>query len=132
MREAILLFGGGAVLAPMRRALLPLKVMVRPIEVCDYRHSVGYLAGEADCPRSEEAYAGPEFPQPMLVLAGFGQKRLDLTLAALRKAGLRLPYKAVLTPTNRQWTPLDLYGELVKEHEAMAKLRPIHPPREQE
>ena len=45
--------------------------------------------------------------------------------AAMARAGLRFPYKAVLTASNRLWRAPDLYREVVREHEAMTARRPI-------
>ena len=41
-------------------------------------------------------------------------------LPALRGAGVTC-LKAVLTPHNRGWSPVMLYAELQKEHQAMRK-----------
>ena len=126
MREAILVFGGdGEAAVRLRRALLPLKVMVRPIPLADYGHSLGRLAGDGSCPAAEGPFEGEELPQTLLVLAGFTDRRLDQALAAMARAGLRFPYKAVLTASNRLWRAPDLYREVVREHEAMTARRPI-------
>ena len=70
MREAILVFGGdGEAAVRLRRALLPLKVMVRPIPLADYGHSLGRLAGDGSCPAAEGPFEGEELPQTLLVLA---------------------------------------------------------------
>ena len=88
MREAILVFGGDETLiGQLRRALLPLKVMVRLIPKEEYGHTLGYLAGDKSCPASETPYAGEELSQPLLVLAGLTDSRTDRVLAALRRAG---------------------------------------------
>ena len=120
MREEILLFGGEDLLPLVRRALLPLKVRVRRIPVSDYGRPIGELAGGPG-EGAAVPYAGPDFSEPMAVLAGFFGARLDHTLSALRKAGVRIDRKAVLTAANRQWTALELYEELGREHEAMQR-----------
>ena len=66
----------------------------------------------------------------MAVLAGFFGGRLDQTLAALRRGGVRIDRKAVLTAANRQWTALELYEELGKEHAAMQSHLRAHRPQE--
>lgn len=53
----------------------------------------------------------------MLVFCGLDQE-LDDLLAALRSAGI-VCLKAVLTPSNRTWTPSRLYRELERERQAM-------------
>ena len=131
MREAILLFGGEALLPQLRRALAPLKVYIRPIGPEDYGRPIGELAGGEAAGEGAAPCAGPEFPEPMAVFAGFFGNRMDIALAALRKAKIRIDRKAVLTATNRQWTALTLYEELGKEHVAMLRHRRAHRPKEE-
>ena len=129
MREALLLFSGEALLPQLRRALLPLKVYIRPVKVEDYTRTLGELAGGET---GEAApYTGPAFSEPMAVFAGFFGNRMDITLAAMRKAGIRIARKAVLTATNRQWTALALYEELGREHEAVQQHLRAHRPKEE-
>ena len=46
--------------------------------------------------------------------------RMDGLLPALRQAGVGADcLKAVLTSRNRSWNALQLYGELLREHQAM-------------
>ena len=129
MREAILLFGGESILPQLRRALLPLKVLIRPIPEEEYTRTLDVLTGGEK--GETEPYAGPAFPEPMAVFAGFYGNRMDIALAALRKAGIRIHRKAVLTATNRQWTALALYDELGREHEAMQQHLRAHRPKEE-
>ena len=129
MREAILLFGGESILPQLRRALLPLKVLIRPIPEEEYTCTLDALTGGEK--GETEPYAGPAFPEPMAVFAGFYGNRMDITLTALRKAGIRIHRKAVLTATNRQWTALALYDELGREHEAMQQHLRAHRPKEE-
>lgn len=65
--------------------------------------------------------AGGDFTEPMLVMCGMLSDQLDAFLAALRQAGLRVPLKAVLTPTNAAWPSTALHDELSREHEQMTK-----------
>jgi len=65
--------------------------------------------------------APPEDPpqEAFLLLCDLGDRQLDRLLAAMRRAGVSVPYKAVLTPHNRDWTLAALIEEVVREHEAM-------------
>ena len=55
----------------------------------------------------------------MLVLCGL-EKQLDELLPVLRRAGAGPEcLKAVLTPHNRSWNAVMLYGELLREHKEM-------------
>lgn len=130
MREAILLFGGSAILPELRRALLPLKVYIRPVGVEDYGRPIGALAG-GETEGQAEPYAGADFPEPMAVFSGFYGNRMDIALAAMRKAGIRISHKAMLTPTNRKWTALELYEELGREHAAMQQHLRAHRAKEE-
>lgn len=63
----------------------------------------------------------PELDSEMIVFAFFEDNRLNQALAALRKSGAGpLPYKAILTPTNQNWTPRECFDEIRREHEAMS------------
>ena len=62
----------------------------------------------------------PTFTDEMMVFAGLAPGQLNNFLHAWRKAKLApVPLKAILTPTNSSWTPVQLKQELRLEHEAM-------------
>lgn len=78
---------------------------------------VGAFAGAAAFAEQAEPWE-PE--GPMLVFAGITDRQLERFLSDLRTA--RVGYtalKAVLTPTNAQWTGRQLYEELTKERESL-------------
>lgn len=121
MKEKVLLFHfeDEEVLARIQMALLINRIGARKIEKKDYSQSVGYLAGVAGMKETDDIYDGPEFEESMMVMC-MSSGRIDTLLAAFRKAGVpRIAYKAMLTQTNSTWTPVQLYGELASEHEAM-------------
>jgi hypothetical protein len=60
-----------------------------------------------------------DLAEELFVMAGLSGGRVDAVLAALRKAGIRIPYKAVMTATNQDWDVRKLYREIRSEHEAM-------------
>ena len=101
----------------------PRKMAVKAVPLADYAQTVGALAGAADCPRTEEVYAGLPLGEPMLVFCGFYGDRMNQALNAMRRTGLRIPYKAMLTAANRGWRPAELFAELQKEHAAMTAKR---------
>lgn len=82
--------------------------------------SAGPESGPAD-PDGQKDIAGPAegLTGELLVMAGLSGSRLDAVLAALRKAKLRIPYKAMLTDANREWDVRKLHREIRSEHEAM-------------
>lgn len=123
MRACILLFNfqDRDRLMKLRRTLMPLKLNVKMIGKADYLKPVGALAGIKDMQYKEEAYTGPELSGEMLVMAGLTEAGIDAVLQAIRKSGAGpVPYKAVLTETNRYWNVIELFDELKKEHAAMS------------
>lgn len=115
MKETVLYFGKEEALAPIRRAMAVRKIALHAVPPQDYVCSLAALAaGKSDA----EGYDGAAFDEPMLVFCGFSAARLDLALNGLRREGLVVPLKAVLTASNRDWTALVLHDELVREHAA--------------
>ncbi len=54
-----------------------------------------------------------------MLLCALGDRQLDRLLAAMRRAGVSVPYKAVLTERNRAWTLEQLIDEVAREHDAL-------------
>ena len=77
----------------------------------------------------KKAYVGPkgdvpvEFPpEPMLVFAGFTDRRLTAILSELREKGLSdISLKAVLTEYNAIWNSATLYSQLAEERAQFLK-----------
>lgn len=142
MRETILLFHftDKDRRNKLMRALLPLRMKVREIQPKEYGRQMGYLAGlkefalQQDKDFAEELQTGgqphiedisrqnpsQEFPGEMMVMAGLEGGRIDQVLRAVRKSGISIPYKAVLTPANQTWNAWELFAEIKKEHETMS------------
>ena len=122
MKETILLFNlpEKDKLLKLEMALFPLRVRLKRISHENYNQPLGVLAGTKDMPPADGTYDGPELPDSMLVFCFLDDNRLNQALAALRKCGAGpFPYKAILTPTNSEWTAPDCFAEIKKEHEAM-------------
>lgn len=133
MREMILLFQfeDRARKNKLLGALLPLRLKIKEIPQEDYGKPIGYLAGVKEFVEDERDFSGgtqlsqeevlqEKLSGEMLVMAGLNGDRVDQVLRALHKAGLSIPYKAVLTPSNQSWDAWELFAEVKKEHEAMA------------
>lgn len=106
-------------LAKLRFTCMRLGIQVRPVEQADYGQTIGALCGMAertDAPAPEETLA-----EDMLVMANFTQQLANRLLAALKQGRLPIRLKAVVTPTNATWNPVQLYTELTAEREAIAK-----------
>ena len=52
-----------------------------------------------------ESAITPSFSDPMMIFAGLSEMTLNRVLAGLRAQQIRIPYKAILTPTNQDWIP---------------------------
>jgi len=62
-----------------------------------------------------------ESPPSLLILCGLRDKRLDKVLFELRRADIPIDYKAILTPSNQEWTVSELMKELQRERQAMGR-----------
>ena len=108
-------------LAKLRAAALWLGL--RPVVVApeDYGHPLGYLLGAAGYAPAETA---EDFADEMLVMETLSSPLLD----ALRREGVVIALKAVVTEQNLGWSSAALCHELRREHEAMrAAARKKHP-----
>ena len=122
MKETILLFNPPEKdrLLKLEMALFPLHVRLKKVAPSEYNQPLGALAGIKDMTPAEGTYDGPELPDTMLVFCFLDDSRLNQALAALRKCGAGpFPYKAILTPTNSEWTAPDCFAEIKREHETM-------------
>ncbi|MEY8393043.1 DUF3783 domain-containing protein [Lachnospiraceae bacterium 45-W7] len=121
MRETILLFHftDKDKRNRLTRALLPLRMKIKEFTIEDYGKPVGYLAGMKELEPEGTLVEGEELPGELLVMAGLGNERIDQVLRAIRKSGLSVPYKAILTASNQNWNVWELYEEIKTEHERM-------------
>jgi len=101
----------------MKMVFLKMGIKIRKIEKEDYLQPIGALAKIKDIERREEIYEGDTFEKELMIMNGFTRQRLDELLLQLRKNDVpRIPLKAVVTDTNKYWTSLDLYKEIVQEN----------------
>ncbi|HHX11519.1 MAG TPA: DUF3783 domain-containing protein [Clostridiales bacterium] len=104
------------------KALLPLGIRIMKVNKEDYNQPLGYLAGVKEIASVEGKYEDEELQAEMMVLVGITGKMMDQVLLGLRKSGVgRINYKAALTLTNQYWNTIQLYEELVKEHDEVTK-----------
>ena len=95
-------------------------VRLRAVEEQDLGRTVAALCGLPGAGKGAEPVAAAD-PTPALVLWGLDRNALDAFLDGLKAAGVRIPLKAVVTPTNRDWTFAALLEELHAEHRAVQK-----------
>ncbi len=106
-------------LAKLRFTCMRMGIQVKPVEAADYGQSIGALCGMAD--RTDAPAPQETFAEDMLVMSGFTQQLASRFLAALKQGRLFIRLKAVVTPTNAQWNPVQLHTELTAEREAIAR-----------
>lgn len=84
--------------------------------------TVGQLLTDApgECPPEEL------FTEELLVMDGLPAGGLDLLLETLRRQRCAIAWKAVVTPTNRDWPLEKLFHELGREREALEKGTAAH------
>lgn len=109
----------------LKSILLRLGIRIKVVDPSHYNQPISSLLS-GSTPQSSAASDlindTTLFDDEMMVMAGLTNARLDVFLAALRKEGIRIPLKAILTPHNSNWTSIQLHDELVLEHEKMQEL----------
>lgn len=60
-------------------------------------------------------YEGAELREPMIIMHGLSQKKVNLVLRNLRLNKVNISLKASTTPTNLKWTSLQMYLMLQRE-----------------
>lgn len=125
MRESVLLinFQSEETEKAMKRICISQKIRVRTVGVEDYQQTIGYLAGLKEQEERAASECCEELEQELLVFAALPDQKLNEILQQMRKAKIQIPYKAILTPTNQNWTVTELYKEIASEHEAMRAQR---------
>ena len=118
--------------ARLSAALQRLGIEERQVSPDELGQTVGALAGlpgfdgkavgkaeSAGTPGPREA---GELPGGgMLGLWGLSRQRIDLLLRTLTQEGIRIPLKAVVTPTSQHWPFRQWMEELLREHAALHK-----------
>jgi len=122
MRPKVLLYrlGGETEKGSALRAILDeMKILTLSVDEAQAGETVGKLVSAnaaTDAPPPETA---PE--AEFMLLCGLGDRQLDRLLANMRRAGVSVPYKAVLTEHNKNWKLCQLIEEVAKEHELMKR-----------
>lgn len=119
-RETVLFYEpeGGAQGALLKPVLVRMGVRIKNVPLDAVGQTIGCLLGR----KGFDARENPEEPaleEPVLVLDGFTDKRLEILLREMKKSGVSVPYKAIVTETNLGWLFHQLYDELAEEHKAM-------------
>ncbi len=116
----------------IKALILRLKIRARIVEKNRYAEPIGRLAGMNIDPAKEpsdrsisEMTEGDmtDFSDEMLIFCFLPDGLLNQMLQGLRKAGVYIPLKAVLTPSNCMWNSYMMHREIAKEHEMMHQTR---------
>jgi len=121
----------------IRQALRKLDISIRTLHEEDLERSVGSLCGPESgagnlCGPESPVTSGPLTPSctdlsgrspapdfPFLLMAFFPEDLLDQLLHAMKEASIQIPYKAVLTKTNRTYRLRKLMEEVKSEHDTI-------------
>ena len=103
----------------IKGVLLRLRVRARIIEKEAYVDPIGKAAGMDVSVSNESSVSSDDFNDEMLVFCFFSDSLLNQFLLGLRKAGLQIPLKAILTPSNCSWNSYMLHQEISAEHKQM-------------
>lgn len=82
---------------------------------------IGVLAGVDEPADVMPSYDGEGFSDEMLIMYLQDGDVLDTALRMMRREKATVALKAVLTPTNKDWSLLALHDELKREHEYMQR-----------
>lgn len=96
------------------------RIRIRHVEPADFKQTLGALCGftAADNAPTEEQQP---FTDELLLMANFTPALANSLLKGMRQAQLSVPLKAVLTPTNVNWTLYQLHQEISAEAAGMAQ-----------
>ena len=110
-------------------ALMPLKIQVKKVEKEDFNQPIGFLAGIKGIEPVAEKFDGDGFDEEMIVMHNFTNKTIDSLIKALNKCGVgRVPLKAVITPTSKDWDSLTLIKALTAGLNLLLRFLPIKHP----
>ena len=141
-RPTILAFNlTDARLAKLRFVCMKLGLLVQAVPREDFTQPLSALAGLTErclSPLGEVAGQSPDrggspkadaFPEEMLVFCHMTNAQLNRFLQTLKQQRVpAFPLKAILTPTNAEWTPVALCAELKEERAAVLSGSQAHQP----
>ena len=106
-------------LLAIRLELARAGISIREVAETELTHPLGYLLGMEGFAPGLPGSVTP-FPEEMMVMEGLRGPRLNQFLDALRSHGASIALKAVVTEHNVNWSSLQLYRELQKEHRQLS------------
>lgn len=96
----------------IRQILTPMKIKLISVPKEKMHMSLGAL----EMGVWDDGFFGGEYPkESLLVMCDFTEKQMNHLLMELRRKKIKIDYKAMLTPTNREWDVLHMYFEMARE-----------------
>ena len=125
MRPTILTFNLNETrLSKLRFICMKLGLAVRPVPAEDFCQPISALCGLS---APAEAAPAEAFPEEMLIFSHMDNAQVNRFLQTARQMRFApVALKAVLTPTNAEWTPVQLCAELKDERAAVMKGEAAH------
>lgn len=120
MRPTILTFNLNETrLSKLRFLCMKLGLLVKPVPAEDFCQPISALCGLAEATESAPAES---FPEEMLIFCHMDNAQVNRFLQTAKQMRFApVALKAILTPTNAEWTPLQLRDELKQEREAILR-----------
>ena len=100
-----------------------LNIDYREIDKSEYSRKLSYILKISD--DSSKGETG-DINDEMLYLIGFNDSLLNIFLKLIRAKKCTVALKAVMTETNVNYTPYELYKEISAEHRAMQSGEQFH------
>lgn len=108
----------------MMKILGQLGIDVKVIKKEDILHSLGYLLSMDGFEASTLEITDENIEEEMMVIHNFSDEQINLMLDIFKGADIPfIPLKAITTPMNIEWSFHQLYQEIKKEYEMMAKTK---------
>ena len=125
MRPTILTFNfTEARLSKLRFLCMKLGILVKPVPSEDFCQPISALCGLAEAAESAPAEA---FPEEMLIFCHMDNAQVNRFLQTAKQMRFApVALKAILTPTNAAWTPVQLCRELKDERAAVMQVTTTH------
>ena len=125
MRPTILTFNfTEARLSKLRFLCMKLGLLVKPIPAADFCQPISALCGLSEAAESAPAEA---FPEEMLIFCHMDNAQVNRFLQTAKQMRFApVALKAILTPTNAEWTPVQLCAELKDERAAVMQGTTTH------
>lgn len=120
MKPTILVFNLSETrLSKLRFLCMKLGLAVKPVPAEDCCQPISALCGLSD---AVEAVPAEAFPEEMLIFCHMDNAQVNRFLQTAKQMRFApVALKAILTPTNAEWTPAQLCQELKQERAAVMK-----------